>query len=128
MLLYILVTGLYPFRWGRRGRASAAAPACLGTHSRERSRAALLDKPSLPPTHAPSTPLPARTPSSPAATSRRRPGDDELKPNQKLNAMLQRILKADFCQAFTNNATHPLRCVGWAVWGVRWGHGERGVW
>lgn len=27
---------------------------------------------------------------------RRRPGDENLKPNQKLNAMLQRILKADY--------------------------------
>lgn len=29
-------------------------------------------------------------------TARRRPGDDAMKPNQKLNVMLQRILRADF--------------------------------
>lgn len=39
----------------------------------------------------------------------RRPGDENLKPNQKLNAMLQRILKADY----TFPPDKPLR------WGAR---------
>jgi hypothetical protein len=35
-------------------------------------------------------------PSHPPTRACRRPGDEHLKPNQKLNVMLQRILRADF--------------------------------